>query len=107
MKIYQTKDFHPSFDYEDEKVNLTEYRLVFEDSKYDKRCNEEYNPVTLEDIFEYFNVWEDYDGKIEQTFRSLSVGDIVELRGKFYRCEPIGWKEMNIKEKVALVEKAE
>lgn len=99
MKIYQTKDFHGSFDYEDEKVALDEYELVFETDKY--------ADDHLEDIFQYFNLWEDEDGAIQQTFRSLSVGDIVELRGKFYRCEPIGWKEMNIKEKVALVEKAE
>ena len=97
MKIYQTKDFHDSFDYEDEKVALDEYVLVFESNKYD---NNSYN---LEEIFQYFNCWEDEDGKIEQTFRSLSVGDIVELNGKCYRCEPIGWKEMNIKAKIILI----
>jgi hypothetical protein len=107
MKIYQTRDFHGSFDYEDEKVALNEYELVYETDKYEQSNDEEYAPVDLEDIFQYFNCWEDKDGKIEQTFRSLSVGDIVELNGKFYRCESIGWKEMNIKEKVALVEKAE
>lgn len=89
MKIYQTLDFHPSFDYEENKVNLEEYRLVFESSRYDNS--------NLEEIFEYFNVWEDEFGTIKQTFRSLSVGDIVELNGKFFRCEPIGWKDMTDK----------
>ena len=51
-------------------------------------------PVTLEMLFERFNVG-DRGGK---RIRSLSVGDLVELHTELnthlYRCESVGWRQL-------------
>ena len=45
----------------------------------------------LDDIFRELNINHpsDYKG------HSLSVSDIVEINGKYYFCDDLGWKELN------------
>ena len=44
----------------------------------------------LEQLFNMFNIAhpEDYKG------RSMSISDVVEIEGKYYYCDPIGFKEI-------------
>jgi hypothetical protein len=44
----------------------------------------------LERIFDIFNIGKPPAGA--ENLRSLSVGDVVELAGKAYKCKPIGWE---------------
>ncbi len=46
----------------------------------------------MEEAFQLMNLWED-DSKVEKLGRcsSMSVGDILEVDGKFYRCASFGF----------------
>lgn len=56
----------------------------------------------LEDAFRICNLWDEpwlvnVLTKLDGTkMRSLSVGDIVELNGTFFMCDPCGWKEVGV-----------
>ena len=63
---------------------------VFEEVAKVKVNEKDPFPVTLEMLFEQFNVG-DRGGK---RIRSLSVGDMVELHTHLYRCESVGWKQL-------------
>lgn len=89
MKIFQTPKMVNVYDIDRDNIPFEEYGNVYE--------NEKYNDSDLEELFEYFNLWSDKDGMIEQTFRSLSAGDIVEQNGKFWFCDSIGWKDVTNK----------
>ena len=47
-------------------------------------------PNALEELFKIFNI------KIPEDFKghSLSVSDIVEIDGKNYYCDFVGWEEL-------------
>lgn len=61
---------------------LEDYKLVYE--------GEEDDEVELDDIFTKFNIAhpEGFKG------HSLSVSDVVELDGKYYYCDDMGWEEV-------------
>ena len=56
---------------------------------YDDEGNEDVYH-TLEYLFDMFNIFrpEDYKG------RSMSISDVVELDGKYYYCDPVGFIEI-------------
>jgi len=47
----------------------------------------------MDEAFQLMNLWED-DAKVEKIDRccSMSVGDILEVDGKFYRCAAFGFE---------------
>jgi hypothetical protein len=49
--------------------------------------------VVMDEAFQLMNLWED-DEKVEKLDRccSMSVGDILEVDGKFYRCAAFGFE---------------
>lgn len=78
-------------EYDERKFSLDDYTLVYEGDftpKYDGDDTQ-----TLEEIFARFNC-NDYPP--EYKGRSLSVSDIVCVDGRYYYCEPIGWKRLDI-----------
>ena len=65
--------------------SLDDYEVVYEGEL------EEYDvEYALELLFSYFNLnfAKDYKG------RSMSISDVVEIEGKYYYCDPIGFKEI-------------
>ena len=65
--------------------SLADYEVVYEGEL------EEYDAeYALELLFSYFNLnfAKDYKG------RSMSISDVVEIEGKYYYCDPIGFKEI-------------
>lgn len=66
----------------DEKLDREKYAVVWREKEAEQ--------PDLEEIFERFNK-EKPEGF---TGRSLSVGDIVELKDGLHYCEPIGWKKV-------------
>lgn len=89
-KIYQVD--HHDCDYAFEWWSWAQDRFNFKDYelKYDGEIEVEDVNKTLEDLFTKFNI------KRPQDFKghSLSVSDIVELDGKFYYCDNVGWTEI-------------
>ena len=90
-KIKQIKDIKNCdyavewWDWAKDKFNLDDYEVVYEGEI------EGVSPQqVLEELFEIFNIRhpEDFRG------HSLSVSDVVELDGKNYYCDSIGWKEL-------------
>lgn len=55
--------------------------------------------LTLEAIFRMTNRVDeadcDYLDSIGYTLPSLSVGDVVKLDMRWYRCDPVGWTELH------------
>ena len=49
------------------------------------------NEIICETIFGYFNSDDRPNGKIQ---RSMSVGDIIQIKNKMYICYVVGFKEM-------------
>lgn len=62
--------------------SLADYEVVYE--------GELEGDNILEQLFNMFNIArpEDYKG------RSMSISDVVEIEGKYYYCDPIGFKEI-------------
>ena len=90
-KIYQIKDLKNCdyafmhYDWCKDQINLKDYEVVYEgELDYPEM------PNALEELFEIFNIRhpDDYKG------RSLSVSDIVEVDGKYYYCDSVGWVEL-------------
>lgn len=90
-KIKQIKDVDNceySFKYYEQckdKINLDDYEVVYEgELDYPEM------PNALEELFKIFNI------KIPEDFKghSMSISDIVEIDGKNYYCDMIGWKEL-------------
>lgn len=52
--------------------------------------------INMEDAYRLMNLWED-ESKIKRFGRcsSMSVGDILEVDGKFYRCASFGFDDLN------------
>ena len=90
-KIKQIKDVDNceySFKYYEQckdKIDLKDYKVVYEG---ELDCQEMQN--ALEELFEIFN------NKRPKDFerRSMSISDIVEIDGKNYYCDFVGWKEL-------------
>ena len=68
-----------------DKIDLKDYEVTYEgELDYPEM------PNVLEELFKIFNI------KIPEDFkgRSMSISDIVEIDGKNYYCDVIGWKEL-------------
>lgn len=90
-KIKQLKDirncdyaFEP-YDWCKDQLNLDDYEVVY--SGVADGTNEY---TVLDDLFEKFNI----NHPSDFTGHSLSVSDIVELDGKNYYCDSVGWVEL-------------
>ena len=68
-----------------DKINLKDYEVV-----YEGELDYLEMPDALEELFKIFNIKrpKDFEG------RSMSISDIVEVDGKNYYCDDIGWKEL-------------
>ena len=90
-KIKQIKDVDNceySFKYCEQckdKIDLKDYEVAYEG---ELDCPEVSN--TPEELFKIFNI------KIPEDFkgRSMSISDIVEIDGKNYYCDFVGWVEL-------------
>ena len=88
-KIYQLVE-HTDYRFEwwswaQDRFNFKDYTLTYEGEIEVEDVNK-----TLEDLFTKFNINRPADFK----GHSLSVSDIVELDGKFYYCDNIGWTDI-------------
>ena len=73
-----------------DEVNLDNYIQVYSDDvPYDKSVE-----MFLEYLFKKFNL----DRPIDFGGHSMSVSDIVKINGKYYFCDSIGWKNIDINE---------
>jgi hypothetical protein len=87
----QLKKMYRDYDYVVKsfgEININDYRTVYEgELKYAAFIDDE---GACDALFEKFNLYhpEDFRG------HSLSVGDIVDINGKKYYCDSIGWKEL-------------
>ena len=93
--LKRIKIFHGSFD--DENIN----ECKFEKLHWTTATN---NKKLLELLFKAFNAPNHYLTEEEKglnkeyrahKLRSLSVGDIVQLDGRRYKCLPTGWEEIH------------
>ena len=66
-------------------IDLNDYEVVYEG---ELDCPE--MPNALEELFEIFNVRrpEDFKG------RGMTISDVVEIDGKNYYCDFVGWEEL-------------
>ena len=90
-KIKQIKDVEncayafKRYEWAKNVLDLNDYEVVY-DGELD--CPE--MPNALEELFEIFN------NKRPKDFerRSMSISDIVEIDGKNYYCDFVGWEEL-------------
>ena len=90
-KIKQIKDVEncayafKHYEWAKNVIDLNDYEVV-----YDGELDYLEMPNALEELFEIFNIKrpEDFKG------RSMSISDIVEIDGKNYYCDFVGWKEL-------------
>ena len=90
-KIKQIKDVEncayafKHYEWAKNVIDLNDYEVVYEgEFDYPEM------PNALEELFEIFNNKrpEDFKG------RSMSISDIVEIDGKNYYCDFVGWEEL-------------
>ena len=88
--IYQVDPHNCDYAFEwwswaQDRFDFNDYEL-----KYEGEIEVEDVYKTLEDLFRIFNVERPSD------FRghSLSISDIVEIDGKYYYCDNVGWTEI-------------
>ena len=90
-KIKQIKDVEncayafKRYEWAKNVLDLNDYEVVYEG---ELDCPE--MPDALEELFEIFNVKRPKD--FER--RSMSISDIVEIDGKNYYCDFVGWEEL-------------
>ena len=89
-KIYQVDPHNCDYAFEwwdwcKDEFNFSDYNLIYEGEVEVEDVNK-----TLEDLFTKFNINRPADFK----GHSLSVSDIVELDGKYYYCDNVGWTEI-------------
>lgn len=90
-KIKQIKDVEncayafKHYEWAKNVIDLKDYEVVYEG---DLDCPE--MPNALEELFEIFNTKrpKDFEG------RSMSISDVVEIDGKNYYCDFVGWEEL-------------
>ena len=68
-----------------DKLDLKDYEIT-----YEGELDYPAMPNALEELFDIFNVRRPNDFK----GRSMAVSDIVEVEGKNYYCDAIGWVEL-------------
>jgi YodL-like len=105
-KIYQWKKvfsyFHSFMDLErykrihKQEININRYNVTY-DSVIELQFENEIE--ILEKLFRKFNIEHPKDFKSY----SLSVGDIVEIFDKFYYCDSVGWKEIQVDKEIPKV----
>ena len=90
-KIKQIKDVEncayafKHYEWAKNVIDLNDYEVVYEgELDYPEM------PNALEELFEIFNVKRPKD--FER--RSMSISDIVEIDGKNYYCDFVGWEEL-------------
>ena len=90
-KIKQIKDVEnceyalKHYDWVKDKIDLKDYEVTYEgELDYPEM------PDALEELFDIFNVRcpNDFKG------RTMAVSDIVEVEGKNYYCDWVGWVEL-------------
>ena len=90
-KIKQIKDVEncayafKHYEWAKNVLDLNDYEVVYEG---ELDCPE--MPNALEELFEIFNVRRPKD--FER--RSMSISDVVEIDGKNYYCDFVGWEEL-------------
>ena len=90
-KIKQIKDVEncayafKHYEWAKNVIDLNDYEVVYEG---ELDCPE--MPNALEELFEIFNNRRPKD--FER--RSMSISDIVEIDGKNYYCDFVGWEEL-------------
>ena len=90
-KIKQIKDVEncayafKRYEWAKNVLDLNDYEVVYEG---ELDCPE--MPNALEELFEIFNVRRPKD--FER--RSMSISDVVEIDGKNYYCDFVGWEEL-------------
>ena len=90
-KIKQIKDVEncayafKRYEWAKNVLDLNDYEVVYEG---ELDCPE--MPNALEELFEIFNVKRPKD--FER--RSMSISDVVEIDGKNYYCDFVGWEEL-------------
>ena len=90
-KIKQIKDVEncayafKRYEWAKNVLDLNDYEVVYEG---ELDCQE--MPNALEELFEIFNVKRPKD--FER--RSMSISDVVEIDGKNYYCDFVGWEEL-------------
>ena len=90
-KIKQIKDVEncayafKRYEWAKNVLDLNDYEVVYEG---ELDCSE--MPNALEELFEIFNVRRPKD--FER--RSMSISDVVEIDGKNYYCDFVGWEEL-------------
>ena len=90
-KIKQIKDaenceyYLKHYNWVKDKIDLKDYEVV-----YAGELDYLEMPDALEELFKIFNIKrpKDFEG------RSMSISDIVEVDGKNYYCDDIGWVEL-------------
>ena len=90
-KIKQIKDVEncayafKHYEWAKNVLDLKDYEVV-----YDGELDYPEMPNALEELFDIFNVRrpEDFKG------RSMAVSDIIEVDGKNYYCDAVGWIEL-------------
>ena len=90
-KIKQIKDVEncayafKRYEWAKNVLDLNDYEVVYEG---ELDCQE--MPNALEELFEIFNVKrpKDFEG------RGMSISDVVEIDGKNYYCDFVGWEEL-------------
>ena len=90
-KIKQIKDaenceyYLRHYNWVKDKIDLKDYEVTYEgELDYPEM------PDALEELFDIFNVRRPNDFK----GRSMAVSDIVEVEGKNYYCDAVGWVEL-------------
>ena len=90
-KIKQIKDVEncayafKRYEWAKNVLDLNDYEVVYEgELDYPEM------PNALEELFEIFNVKRPKD--FER--RSMSISDVVEIDGKNYYCDFVGWEEL-------------
>ena len=97
LKIWQIKDIETPYTFcgwsrqTKNDFNFNDYKCVLETNENDTD--------NLEELYDIFNsdrvgiTWAD-----NYTGHSMSVSDIVEIDDKFFYCDTIGWKRLDINE---------
>ena len=90
-KIKQIKDVEncayafKHYEWAKNVLDLNDYEVVYEGNLDSPEM-----PNALEELFEIFNVRRPKD--FER--RSMSISDVVEIDGKNYYCDFVGWEEL-------------
>ena len=102
IKVYQIHLSDAEYDDANDRGIITDKVKAYYDRMFDHtfkaKQREFYTHVAnvhtdnMDEAFQLMNLWED-DTKVEKLGRctSMSVGDILEVDGKFYRCAAFGF----------------